>query len=124
MSITSGSKKFDSKGNVIGEHRFTGLYASSAYNQSTASIPVLRNKVRRILDNSGFYRESHSWKALANILENYPRDELFQATEEEMRNVGMGVVQMQDRDMLRVFVRRDPFGRFFLVHGVYHPRAL
>ncbi|OOE75847.1 NAD-glutamate dehydrogenase [Salinivibrio sp. ML290] len=108
-----GIKKFDQDGNVIGEHRFTGLYASSAYNQSTASIPVLRNKVRRILDNSGFYRESHSWKALANILENYPRDELFQATEEEMRDVGMGVVQMQDRDMLRVFVRRDPFGRFF-----------
>ncbi|RXJ74297.1 NAD-glutamate dehydrogenase [Veronia nyctiphanis] len=108
-----GVKRFDKKGNVIGEHRFTGLYASSAYNQSTASIPVLKNKVQRILDLSGYYKGTHSWKALANIIENFPRDELFQATESEMLDIGMGIVQVQDRDMLRVFVRRDPFGRFF-----------
>ncbi|MFD2176588.1 NAD-glutamate dehydrogenase [Veronia pacifica] len=108
-----GIKRFDKKGNVIGEHRFTGLYASSAYNQATANVPVLKNKVQRILDLSGYYKGTHSWKALANIIENFPRDELFQATESEMLDIGMGIVQVQDRDMLRVFVRRDPFGRFF-----------
>ncbi|MDD1780660.1 NAD-glutamate dehydrogenase [Enterovibrio sp. ZSDZ35] len=108
-----GVKCFDKKGNVVGEHRFHGLYASSAYNQSTSNIPVLRNKVNRILEISGYYEGSHSWKALANIIENFPRDELFQATEMEMLDIGMGIVQVQDRDMLRAFVRRDPFGRFF-----------
>ncbi|MCC4796949.1 NAD-glutamate dehydrogenase [Enterovibrio norvegicus] len=108
-----GIKCFDKKGNVVGEHRFHGLYASSAYNQATSSIPVLRNKVQRILEISGYYPGSHSWKALANIIENFPRDELFQATETEMLDIGMGIVQVQDRDMLRIFVRRDPFGRFF-----------
>ncbi|WP_150142351.1 NAD-glutamate dehydrogenase [Candidatus Enterovibrio escicola] len=108
-----GIKRFDKKGNVIGEYRFHGLYASSAYNQSTNSIPVLRNKVQRILEVSGYYKGSHSWKELANIIENFPRDELFQSTETEMLNIGMGIVQVQDRDMLRIFVRRDPFGRFF-----------
>ncbi|CZF79538.1 NAD-glutamate dehydrogenase [Grimontia marina] len=108
-----GIKCFDKKGNVIGEHRFHGLYASSAYNQSTSNIPVLKNKVRRILEISGYYEGSHSWKALANIIENFPRDELFQASESEMLDIGMGIVQVQDRDMLRIFVRRDPFGRFF-----------
>ncbi|MEZ8142501.1 NAD-glutamate dehydrogenase [Enterovibrio sp. FF113] len=108
-----GLKSFDKKGNVIGEHRFHGLYASAAYNQATNAIPVLRNKVQRILEISGYYQGSHSWKALANIIENFPRDELFQASEAEMLDIGMGIVQVQDRDMLRVFVRRDPFGRFF-----------
>ncbi|NGN96691.1 NAD-glutamate dehydrogenase [Grimontia sp. S25] len=108
-----GIKCFDKKGNVIGEHRFHGLYASSAYNQSTTNIPVLKNKVHRILEISGYYEGSHSWKALANIIENFPRDELFQASEAEMLDIGMGIVQVQDRDMLRIFVRRDPFGRFF-----------
>lgn len=108
-----GIKVFDSKNNLVGEHRFHGLYASSAYNQNTATIPVLCNKVGRILNASGFEQGSHSWRVLSNIMENFPRDELFQATEKEMLKVGMGVVQIQDRDRLKVFVRRDPFGRFF-----------
>ncbi|MBL4829261.1 MAG: NAD-glutamate dehydrogenase [Aliivibrio sp.] len=108
-----GIKQFDKNGKVIGEHRFTGLYTSSVYNQSISNIPLICNKVERILDSSHYVEGSHSWKALNNILENYPRDELFQASEDEMLEVGMGVVRMQDRDMLRLFVRKDPFGRFY-----------
>lgn len=108
-----GIKKFDKDGKVIGEHRFTGLYTSAVYNQSVAGIPLIREKVERILESSNYRQGSYSYKALNNILENYPRDELLQAREEELLEVGMGVVQMQDRDMLRLFVRRDPFGRFF-----------
>lgn len=108
-----GIKKFDENGKVIGEHRFTGLYTSAVYNQAVHSIPLIREKVDRILEASGYRRGSYSYKALHNILENYPRDELLQANEEDLLEVGMGVVQMQDRDLLRLFVRKDPFGRFF-----------
>ncbi|OLQ88425.1 NAD-glutamate dehydrogenase [Vibrio panuliri] len=108
-----GIKKFDKHGKVIGEHRFTGLYTSAVYNQSVGGIPLIREKVERILQASSYRQGSYSYKALHNILENYPRDELLQAREEELLEVGMGVVQMQDRDMLRLFVRKDPFGRFF-----------
>ncbi|MDD9194701.1 NAD-glutamate dehydrogenase [Aliivibrio sp. S3MY1] len=108
-----GIKRLNKEGKVIGEHRFTGLYTSTAYNQSVSNIPLLSNKVERILETSQYIKGSHSYKALSNILETYPRDELFQATEEEMLEVGTGVVKMQDRDLLRLFVRRDPFGRFF-----------
>ncbi|CAH0526003.1 NAD-glutamate dehydrogenase [Vibrio hippocampi] len=108
-----GIKKFDSKGKVIGEHRFTGLYTSAVYNQSVATIPLIGDKVERILQASGYRQGSYSYKALRNILENYPRDELLQATEQELLEVGTGVVQMQDRDLIRLFVRKDPFGRFF-----------
>ncbi|MGF1755752.1 NAD-glutamate dehydrogenase, partial [Vibrio makurazakiensis] len=108
-----GIKKFDSKGKVVGEHRFTGLYTSAVYNQTVGTIPLVREKVDRILEASGYRDGSYSYKALHNILENYPRDELLQAREEELLEVGTGVVQMQDRDLLRLFVRKDPFGRFF-----------
>lgn len=108
-----GIKKFDETGKVIGEHRFTGLYTSAVYNQAVESIPLIREKVERILAASGYRVGSYAYKALHNILENYPRDELLQAREEELLEVGMGVVQMQDRDLIRLFVRKDPFGRFF-----------
>ncbi|SHO56447.1 NAD-glutamate dehydrogenase [Vibrio quintilis] len=108
-----GIKKFDQDGNVIGEHRFTGLYTSAVYNQTIESIPLIREKTGRILSASGYLVGSYAYKALHNILENYPRDELLQATEEQLLEVGTGVVQMQDRDLLRLFVRKDPFGRFF-----------
>ncbi|MGR5149697.1 NAD-glutamate dehydrogenase [Photobacterium alginatilyticum] len=108
-----GIRRFDKEGNVIGEHRFTGLYASTAYHQTAMNIPLISNKMSRILEASGYPAGSHSWKALNNLLETYPRDELIQANEKEMLDVGCGVVQMQDRDLLRLFVRRDPFGRFF-----------
>ncbi len=108
-----GIKKFDKDGNVIGEHRFTGLYTSAVYNQSVFNIPLIGQKVGRLLTASGYKEGSYSYKALHNILENFPRDELLQASEAELLEIGMGVVQMQDRDLVRLFVRRDPFGRFF-----------
>ncbi|MGR6839678.1 NAD-glutamate dehydrogenase [Aliivibrio wodanis] len=108
-----GIKRLDKEGKVVGEHRFTGLYTSTAYNQSVSNIPLLSNKVQRTLESSQYIKGSHSYKALSNLFETYPRDELFQATEVEMLEVGMGVVKIQDRDLLRLFVRRDPFGRFF-----------
>lgn len=86
-----GIKRLNKEGKVIGEHRFTGLYTSTAYNQSVSNIPLLSNKVERILDASKYIKGSHSYKALHNILETYPRDELFQANEEEMLEVGVGV---------------------------------
>ncbi|CCN73675.1 NAD-glutamate dehydrogenase [Vibrio nigripulchritudo] len=108
-----GIKKIGKNGKVIGEHRFTGLYTSAVYNQSVANIPLIRDKANRILESSGYLQGAYSYKALHNILENFPRDELLQATEQELLQVGSGVVQMQDRDLLRLFIRKDPFGRFF-----------
>lgn len=107
-----GIKRFDKKGNVIGEDRFIGLYASNLYNRSPREIPLLAQKVQRVLDNSGLVPRSHDYKALVNILENLPRDEIIQANEQELSQVAHGVLEMQDRDKLKLFVRKDGFGRF------------
>ncbi|ALP39436.1 NAD-glutamate dehydrogenase [Aeromonas schubertii] len=108
-----GIKRFDEHGKVVGEDRFIGLYASSIYNTSATQIPLISHKVERIMGASGFEKGSHAYKALLNVLETYPRDELIQASDEELLDAGLGVLEMQERDMLRLFVRRDVYGRFF-----------
>ncbi|EDP99680.1 NAD-glutamate dehydrogenase [Shewanella benthica] len=108
-----GVKRFDKQGNVIGEDRFLGLYASNLYNRSPREIPLLAEKVQRVLDRSGLTPRSHDYKALMHILETLPRDELIQSNVEELAYVAHGVLEMQDRDKLKLFVRKDGFGRFF-----------
>ncbi|MEH8019165.1 NAD-glutamate dehydrogenase [Rheinheimera muenzenbergensis] len=116
-----GVKKFDKDGKVIGEDRFIGLYSSSLYNNSAGDIPLLKDKLAAVMQKSEFAVGTHAYKALLNILETYPRDELIQATADELLHVAMGVLQMQERDMTRVFMRKEPFGRF-VTTMVYVPR--
>ena len=116
-----GIKRFDDEGNVIGEDRFIGLFSSSFYNNSATDVPVLKSKINRIMEMCDFAKGTHAYKAVLNILETYPRDELVQAREGELLEVAMGVLQVQERDMCRLFVRKDAYGRF-LSCMVYVPR--
>lgn len=116
-----GIKRFDSHGNVIGEDRFIGLYSSSFYNDSAMDIPLVKDKIERVLRDSKFAPGSHAAKALQNIMQTYPRDEILQTSDKNLLETGIGVLQIQDRDMTRAFLRRDIFGRFITVM-VYVPR--
>jgi glutamate dehydrogenase len=108
-----GVKRFDDAGAVCAERRFLGLYTHTAYSASPWEIPVLRRKVQRVLDRSGLVPGSHDHKALVEILETYPRDELFQITEDELHEIALGILHLGERRRVRIFVRRDVFGRFF-----------
>ncbi|MBA2717137.1 MAG: NAD-glutamate dehydrogenase, partial [Propionibacteriales bacterium] len=107
-----GVKTFDESGEVTGERRFLGLFASSAYTESVTRIPVLRDKARQVLQAAGYSTNSHSGKALMDILETYPRDELFQTSVEELLPVAEAVLRLQERRQLRFFARRDTYGRY------------
>ena len=108
-----GIKKFDESGEVTGERRFLGLYTFSAYIASVFDIPLVRRKVRYVLERAGFPEGSHNEKDLVEILETYPRDELFQISKEELFDIAMGILHLQERHRVRFFVRRDTYGRFF-----------
>ncbi|MDP4528570.1 NAD-glutamate dehydrogenase [Alkalimonas delamerensis] len=116
-----GVKQFNDKGEVVGEHRFIGLYSATLYNNSAADIPLLKSKLAEVMAMSEFTPGTHAYKALLNILETYPRDELIQASPDDLLDVATGVLQMQERDMTRVFMRKDTFGRFVSAM-VYVPR--
>ena len=73
-----GVKTYDKKGKLSGELRIVGLFTSTAYTRSLLKIPYLRSKAQAVIAKSGFNPSDHSGKALINVLESYPRDELFQ----------------------------------------------
>ena len=116
-----GVKCFDADGNVVGEHRFLGLYTSVAYNSHPRNIPLLRNKVDEIVRRAGYLPNSHAGKALLNILETYPRDELFLQPAEELYKAALGILHLQERQRIRLFVHRDIYGRYYSCI-VYVPR--
>jgi glutamate dehydrogenase len=107
-----GVKRFDEAGEVVGERRFLGLYTSTAYSARPDEIPLLRRKVRKVRERSGLPPGSHADKALIEILETYPRDELFQISDDELFETAMGILHLGERQRVRLFVRRDRFGRF------------
>jgi glutamate dehydrogenase len=116
-----GFKVFDAFGNVAGERRFLGLFSSAAYRTTVTELPVVRRKVAEVLDRSGLSPRSHSGKDLMEILETYPRDELFQIRTEDLYHTVVGVLRMAGRRQLRVFVRKDAYGRFISCL-IYLPR--
>ena len=107
-----GIKRFNKQGQVIGERRIVGLYTSAAYNTNPKHIPFLRHKVALILKNSNLNPRSHTAKVLLNILETFPRDDLIQASEDELLEMALGIYHMQERRRIRMFARTDVYRRF------------
>ena len=107
-----GVKRFADDGTVVGERRFVGLFTAGAYNGNVLDIPLLRRKVEVVLLRAGFSPAGHDGKALLNILETFPRDELFQITDDELYTQSIGMMQLEERPRTRVFARWDKFDRF------------
>ena len=107
-----GVKKYSIDGRVIGEDRFVGLFSSDAYNHPATEIPLVRAKVEKVLDDTAFNPGGHNEKALINILETFPRDELFQIDVDALREISLGILRLYKRPRVKLFLRRDRFDRF------------
>ncbi len=105
-------KKFNSKGEVVGERRFLGLYTSRVYNERPDEIPLLRSKFQEVMDGSGFLRDDYAGKELEQILTLYPRDELFQIEPDELLRVAKKILYIQERRRIELFLREDVYGQF------------
>ncbi|MFI6005677.1 NAD-glutamate dehydrogenase [Streptomyces sp. NPDC051366] len=116
-----GVKRFDAEGNVVGERRFLGLFSSAAYTESVRRVPVIRRKVAEVLEGAGFSPSSHDGRDLLQILETYPRDELFQTPVDKLREIATSVLYLQERRRLRLYLRQDEYGRYYSAL-VYLPR--
>ncbi|MDA0306843.1 MAG: NAD-glutamate dehydrogenase [Proteobacteria bacterium] len=107
-----GIKKLDSRGRAVGLRLFVGLFTSAAYSRSPRDIPLLRRRLEKTVERAGFPSSSHDGKALMHILENYPRDELFQVSDDDLLKTSLGILHLQDRQRVALFLRRDDFERF------------
>ncbi|HYB89099.1 MAG TPA: NAD-glutamate dehydrogenase [Streptosporangiaceae bacterium] len=114
-------KRINASGEINGEYRFLGLYTHAAYHESIARIPVLRRKLASVLERAGVPPDSHDGQDLAEILEGYPREELFQISVEELTPIALGVLQLRTNRRTRLFLRKDVYGRFMSCM-VYLPR--
>ena len=106
-------KDYDADGRMVGEKRFLGLFTSAAYSSTPQQIPLLRHKVEKVLALSEMDPTSHAGKALVHILNTYPRDELFQSTAQELLETCTGILHLQERQRVKLFIRREAFGRYF-----------
>ncbi len=107
-----GIKRYDTEGRPIGEVRFVGLFTAEAYDEPAGAVPLIREKVAHVLARAGSAPGSHNEKRLKNIVENHPRDELFQMSEDELLDEALGILHLYDRPRVKLFERRDPFERF------------
>ena len=114
-------KRVNETGEPVGEYRFLGLYTHEAYHESIARIPVLRRKLAEVLERSGATLDSHDGKDLTEILEAYPREELFQISADELTPIALGVLHLRSHPRTRLFLRKDVYGRFMSC-VVYLPR--
>ena len=114
-------KTYRPLGGLDGEVRFVGLFTSQAYTTSPREIPLLRHKVASVLKLSGHPAASHDGKALLNVLETFPRDELFQIETDDLRQWGESILDLETRPRVRVLARVDRFDRFATAL-IYAPR--
>ncbi|HVF21234.1 MAG TPA: NAD-glutamate dehydrogenase [Mycobacteriales bacterium] len=107
-----GVKTFDETGRAVGELRFLGLFTSTAYNCLPSAIPVVRRKTAAVLARAGFAKGGHDARDLEHILDSYPRDELLQISTDDLYSIAIGILHLQERRQVRLFVRYDTYGRF------------
>ncbi|PCJ31541.1 MAG: hypothetical protein COA99_17105 [Moraxellaceae bacterium] len=114
-------RKFDKRGHVVGEYRLLGLYTSRVFNNSPRNFPIIGRKIADVRKGSGLSKKSHDGKRLFQILETFPREELFQTSTKDLLVTAVGILQIQERRRLRLFVRKGQYGRFISCL-IYSPR--
>jgi glutamate dehydrogenase len=108
-----GIKTFDEDGNVTGEHRFLGVFTTNALHAEVLDIPVVERRVRDVIHRAGFPLQSYSGQRMLDVIQNWPRTELFSTDTETLYGTVTGVLALADRRRLRLFLRTDAYGRFF-----------
>ena len=108
-----GVKTFDENGEVTGEHRFLGMFTSSALHEDVLDIPVINRRIREVIHRAGFPMDSHSGQAMLEVIQSWPRAELFSTDADSLYATASGAIALADRRRIRAFLRRDPYRRFY-----------
>ncbi|HWN36351.1 MAG TPA: NAD-glutamate dehydrogenase [Pseudonocardia sp.] len=116
-----GVSLVDEHGAIVGEHRFLGLLTVAARQADVLAVPAVERRVRAAIHRAGFPLESHAGRRMLEVLSEYPREELFWASEDDLRDTAAGVLSLTQPRRLRLFLHREPYRRFFSCL-VYLPR--
>ncbi|VAW20544.1 NAD-specific glutamate dehydrogenase, large form [hydrothermal vent metagenome] len=116
-----GVKLYDETGKLSGELRMIGLFTSMSLATPHTEVPLIRRKISETMRRSKLEPNSHAGKALMAALENYPREELFQISENLLFEFATVIAALPDRPQVRVLPRIDQFDNFVSVL-VFVPR--
>jgi glutamate dehydrogenase len=106
-----GVRKVDADGAIVGEARLIGLFTSKAYMEPATKTPLLHRKLEQVIASEDLIPGSHDYKAVVSLFESFPKDELFQASSEDIRKLVVGLLQLEKHGGIRVLIRRDLYGR-------------
>ncbi len=110
-----GMRQIDEDGNMIAELRLIGLFTSKAYIAPAREIPVLRRKLRKVLEIQDVIEGSHDYKSIIQLFETFPKDDLFAMPVDALSEMLGDLVETEDTRAVRMFVRRDVLQRFVSV---------
>lgn len=108
-------------GSIVGEHRFLGVFTVTALHENVLDIPVIERRVRTAIARAGFDLNSFSGQAMLEVVQSFPRTELFSIDTDTLVGTMTAVLNIGLRRQVRLFMREDPFGRFVSCL-VYLPR--
>ena len=92
------------------EVRFVGLLGSAAYRQSVFAIPVIGERADQVVARVGGAVESHTGRAVRNVIETLPRDVVFETGVDELTELVAAISGLQERRLVRVFDVTEPVG--------------
>ncbi len=115
-----GVRHIGPDGAVIGEARLLGLFTSKAYMVMADTIPMLQRKLQQIIEAEDLIEGSHLYKELVQLFNSFPTDELFATPTEAIRESLLGILDLEERQQVRLFIRRDLLQRNVSVLVVMH----
>ena len=102
-----GVKDIGDDGSVVGEHRIIGLFSQKAFAEPASTTPVLRAKLRAVLDLEDVVDHSYDERSIRTLFDSLPKGELFSASVEELRTTLMQLIDVSRRGIVRLLLRPD-----------------
>lgn len=106
-----GFKRLAADGTVVGERRFLGLFTSKAQSTPVDAIPILRRKLRRVLEYDEALPGSHDYKAIVAAFNSMPREDLFSSDSEQLQKDIRTILSLEQERGARLRIRPDPLKR-------------
>ena len=93
----------------------------AARHADVLAIPLVSRRVQEVVATADLPVDSWSGQRLLEVLQTYPRAELLCTDRASLEKTATGVLALGERRRVRLFLRRDPYGRYFSCM-IYLPR--
>ncbi|MFU7502623.1 MAG: NAD-glutamate dehydrogenase [Candidatus Tisiphia sp.] len=108
-------KKIDQEKKYHSGSIIFGLYSSAMYYQLVTNIPILRQKLKFVVDKAVFPVGGYNTKKLKNIIQSLPKEALIQIDEGDLYCMCLHVFSGITSKKLKLFIQQDWSGSFINV---------